>query len=183
MSSTSALEERMNKALEALQKEFSGLRTSRATPSLLDNLRLEVYGQTMPLSGVATVTVQDVRTLLVTVWDAGNTKAVDAAIRTSELSLNPRVDGNKLFVALPELTSERRADLVKIIKKKSEDMKVSMRNFRKEANDAVKLREKNKEISEDELKQQMDAIQKITDAFIEKVDSIATNKQKEITSI
>ncbi len=183
MSSSVAIEERMTKALEALLKEYSGLRTSRATPTLLENIRVESYGQMMALSAVASVTVQDVRTLLVTVWDAGNAKAVDAAIRMSELSLNPRVDGNKLFVSLPELTAERRAEIVKLIKKKSEDMKVSMRNFRREANEAVKAREKNKEISEDELKLEMDAIQKITDAYIEKVDSAATNKQKEITSI
>lgn len=179
----SAHEDKMKKALETLAKEFQALRTGRASPAILEHVRVEIYGQVMPLSGAASISVQDARTLLVTIWDAANVKAVDAAIRTSDLNLNPRIEGNKLFVMLPELTSERRNELVKVVKKKTEDIKVVLRNIRRDANEGVKESEKKKEISQDDLKRFMDQIQKMCDQYCDKAEQAAAAKTKEITAI
>lgn len=177
------VEEKMKKALESLQRDFAQVRTNRATVNMLDNVRVEAYGQATPLSGVATVNVQDVRTLMVTVWDAGNIKKIDAAIREFDPHMNPRIDGVKLFISLPELTTERRNELVKTVKKKSEDSKVIIRNIRRDANEELKEKEKKKEISQDELKTILDQVQKLTDATIEKVDQATNNKTKELTTL
>lgn len=179
----SSHEDKMKKSLENLARDYSGLRTGRATTAILDNVRVEVYGQTMPLSGCASVTVQDARTLLVTVWDQANVKGVDASIRTSDLNLNPRLEGNKLFVVLPELTADRRNDLVKVVKKKCEDIKVVLRNIRRDANEAVKELEKKKLISQDDQKRLMEQIQKLCDGYCDKADTSAAGKTKDIMAI
>lgn len=177
------VEDKMKKALESLQRDFAQVRTNRATVNMLDNVRVEAYGQLTPLSGVATVNVQDVRTLMVTAWDAGNIKKIDAAIREFDNHMNPRIDGVKLFISLPELTTERRNELVKTVKKKSEDSKVIIRNIRRDANEELKEKEKKKEISQDELKTILEQVQKLTDATIEKVDQATNNKTKELTTL
>lgn len=175
--------ERMEKSLESLQRELSSIRTGRAHPSLLEHIKIDLYGQRLPISGAATVSINDVRTLLVTVWDENNTKAIDSAIRTSSLGLNPRVDGNKLFISLPELTAQRRIEMIKMAKKKTEDIKIGIRNIRRDSNDDLKKLEKNKEISEDELKNYLEKTQKITDAFIAQAETSLLAKQSDLEKI
>ncbi len=183
VAAVAAIEDKMKKALESLQRDFAQVRTNRATTNMLVGVKVEAYGQMTPLSGVGTVNVQDVRTIFVTVWDAGNIKKVDAAIREFDPNMNPRIDGMKLYISLPELTTERRNELVKTVKKKAEDSKVAIRNLRRDANEAMKEKEKNKEISQDELKTALDLVQKLTDQTIEKVDQATNNKTKELTTI
>lgn len=176
-------ETKMQKIHEHFALDLASIRSGRANPSLLDSIMVEVYGSYMPLPNVASVSVQDARTLLVSVWDASNIKKVDNAIRTSELSLNPRIDGNNLFLSLPELTEERRQEYVKIVKKKAEDAKVFIRNQRRDVNDTFKAKEKSKEISQDELNKFLDRTQKATDKFIALIDKTSETKQKELLSV
>lgn len=176
-------QEKMQKAVEAFQRDLTGIRTGRANASLLDSIKVDVYGQSMPINNVASVTVSDARTIQVSVWDANNIKLVDSAILNSDLSLNPRVDGNNLFITLPELTSDRRQELVKTLKKKAEDSKVAIRNIRRDGNDDIKALEKDKSISEDDSKAYQEDIQKATDGFVNKIDTITQNKSKEIETI
>ena len=170
----------MQKALENLHREMASIRTGRATPTLLDRVRVNVYGQSMPLNAVSTISVAQAKTLVVTVWDANNVKAVDAAIRQSDLNFNPRIDGNKLFVILPDLSAERRQELIKIGARKAEETKVSIRNIRRQANEELKSLEQEKKIPEDELKENLNDIQKLTDQFVAEVETSFLKKKQEL---
>jgi len=172
-------ERRMQGAFDALSKEFQGLRTGRASTSLLDNIHVDVYGASMPISQVATVSAPEARLLTVQVWDANNTKAVEKAISSSGLGLNPQPAGTLIRVPLPGLTEERRVELTKVAAKYSEQAKVAIRNVRREGMETAK---KNK-LPEDELKKTEEKIQKMTDNFIKKIDDALAHKEQEIKQV
>ncbi len=172
-------ERRMQGAFDVLSKEFQGLRTGRASTNLLDNISVEVYGSKMPISQVATVSAPESRMLTVQVWDAGNTKAVEKAISSSGLGLNPQPAGTLIRIPLPGLTEERRIELAKVASKYSEQAKISIRNVRREGMETAK---KGK-LPEDELKKAEDKIQKMTDGWIKKVDDALAHKEHEIKQV
>lgn len=171
--------QRMEGSLEALRKEFSGLRTGRASVNLLDSVHVEAYGAVSPLNQVGTVSAPEPRLLTVQVWDAGLVKSVEKAISNAGLGLNPQPDGNLIRVPLPELSQERRLELVKIAGKYTEQARVAVRNVRRDAIDAVK-KEKS---SEDQTKSMNDKIQKLTDEYIKKIDEFFAAKEKEIIHV
>ncbi len=175
--------QRMDGALDALRKEFGGLRTGRASTSLLDNISVEAYGNMMPLNQVGTVGVPEPRLLTVQVWDQGMVKAVEKAIRDAGLGLNPQPDGSLVRVPIPELRQERRQELAKIAGKYSEAARVAVRNVRRDALDALKKEQKDGKLSEDEHKTQSDKVQKLTDEAIKKIDEALANKEKEISHV
>lgn len=177
------LERRMDATIENLKKEFSGLRTGRASASLLDPVMVDAYGSLMPLTGVATVNVPEPRMISVQVWDKGMAKAVEKAIRDSGLGLNPQSDGTLIRVPLPDLTSERRAELAKVAGKYAEAARVAIRNVRRDGMDALKKQEKDKQISEDEHKGLAERVQKLTDDHVKKVDDTFAHKEKEILAV
>ncbi len=172
-------ERRMQGAVDALHKEFQGLRTGRASTNLLDNIVVEVYGSKMPINQVATVSAPEPRLLTVQVWDASNTKAVEKAISSSGLGLNPQPAGTLIRVPLPGLTEERRLELAKVASKYAEQAKIAVRNIRREGMDTAK---KNK-LPEDELKKAEDRIQKMTDGWIKKVEEALAHKEHEIKQV
>ncbi|MDR3423826.1 MAG: ribosome recycling factor [Alphaproteobacteria bacterium] len=171
--------QRMEGSLEALRKEFSGLRTGRASVNLLDNVHVDAYGSLMPMNQVGTVNVPEPRLITVQVWDKALVKCVEKAIRDSGLGLNPQPDGQMIRVPLPELSQERRQELVKIAGKYTEQARVAVRNVRRDAMDAVKK----EKLSEDETKDMNDKVQKLTDEYIKKVDELFAGKEKEITRV
>lgn len=175
--------QRMEGAVEALRKEFSGLRTGRASVNLLDNVQVEAYGSLMPLNQVGTVSVPEPRLITVQVWDKGMVKSVEKAVRDSGLGLNPQPDGQLIRVPLPELSQERRLELVKIAGKYAETARVAVRNVRRDILDALKKEQKDGKLSEDEHKTQSEKVQKLTDDAIKKVDETLNNKEKEITTV
>jgi ribosome recycling factor len=175
--------QRMEGAVDALRKEFGGLRTGRASTSLLDNIHVDAYGSSMPLNQVGTVGVPEPRLLTVQVWDGGLVKSVEKAIRDAGLGLNPQPDGQLVRVPVPELSSERRQELVKIASKYAETARVAVRNVRRDAMDALKKEQKDGKLSEDEHKSQSDKVQKLTDESIKKIDDNLASKEKEITQI
>ena len=175
--------ERMQKALDALENDYRRLRTGRASVSLLDGIKVEYYGTTTPLNQLATLTVPEPRSILIQPWDNSIIGEVEKAILKSELGLTPMNDGKLIRINIPPLTEERRRDLVKVIKKKSEDAKVAVRNIRRDANEMIKDLKKEKEISEDEQFRGQEEMQKITDDFIKKVDVIYSAKEKEVMEI
>jgi ribosome recycling factor len=177
------LERRMNGAFDMLGKEFSGLRTGRASVNLLDNVVVEVYGAKMPINQVASVSVAEPRLLTVQVWDANNTKAVEKAISNASLGLNPQPAGTMIRVPLPGLTEERRVELVKVAAKYAETARIAVRNIRREGMDTVKKLQKDGKMSEDDQKKQEDKIQKMTDAWIKKVDDALAHKEQEIKHV
>jgi ribosome recycling factor len=174
---------RMDGAVKALSQEFSGLRTGRASTGLLTNIQVEAYGSTMPLNQLANVNVPEPRLLTVQVWDKSMVKPIEKAIMNSGLGLNPSPDGQVIRVPLPELTEERRKELSKIAAKYAEQARISVRNVRRDGMDQLKRMEKDSEISEDEQHNQADEIQKITDAFIEKIDALLAQKEEDIMSV
>ncbi|WP_380878770.1 ribosome-recycling factor [Sphingomonas sp. DBB INV C78] len=174
------LERRMHGAVESLKGDLGGLRTGRASTSLLDPVTVEVYGSHMPLNQVATVTVPEPRLLSVQVWDKSNVTPVDKAIRSAGLGLNPIVDGQTLRLPIPDLTEERRKELAKLAGQYAEKAKIAVRNVRRDGNDALKTDENKKEISEDERKRAEAEVQKLTDATIAEIDAAAAAKEKEI---
>ena len=174
---------RMNGALDALAKDFSGLRTGRASASLLDPVQVEAYGSSMPLAQVGTVGVPEPRLLTVTVWDKGMVKAVEKAIRDAGLGLNPQTDGTTVRVPIPELNQERRIELTKVASKYAEQARVAVRNVRRDGMDVLKKSEKDHEISEDRAKVLSDEVQKMTDGSIKKIDDSLAAKEKEIKQI
>ena len=171
---------RMEKSLEALKSHISKIRTGRAQPSLLDGLQVEYYGSPTPLRQVANVVAEDARTLAVNVFDKSLISAVEKAILTSDLGLNPSSAGTTIRVPLPPLTEERRRDLIKIVKSEGEQGKVAIRNVRRDANDKIKALLKDKEISENDQHKAEEIIQKVTDSYIKKVDEILADKEKEL---
>ena len=175
--------DKMTKTLELFTKELSSLRTGRANASMLDLIKVDVYGQKMPINQLATISVPEPRTINVQVWDLNNVQLIDSAIKKSELGLNPQIDGQLMRLPIPDLNEERRNELKKIIKSTGEKCKVSIRNIRREANDELKKLLKSKDISEDEEKKAEKNIQTLTDNNIKTVDEKVISKEKEIMTI
>lgn len=174
------LERRMNGAIDALKHDLAGLRTGRASTTLLDPVTVEVYGSQMPLNQVATVSAPEPRMLSVQVWDKSNVGPVDKAIRSAGLGLNPIVDGQNLRLPIPDLTEERRKELAKLASKYAEAARIAVRNVRRDGMDSLKADEKKGEISEDERKRLETEVQKLTDSTIADIDAAASAKEKEI---
>jgi ribosome recycling factor len=176
------VERRMKGGVESFRGDLSGLRTGRANTTLLDPVVVEVYGSNMPLNQVATVSAPEPRMLTVQVWDRSNVTPVEKAIRSAGLGLNPITDGQMLRLPIPDLTEERRKELAKLAGQYAEKAKIAIRNVRRDANDALKIDEHKKEISEDERKRLETEVQKMTDEMIKAVDDAAAHKEKEILS-
>ena len=174
---------KMDKAIEVFSKELSSLRTGRANASMLDLVKVDVYGQQMPINQVGSITTPEPRMINIQVWDSNNVPLVDAAIKKSDLGLNPQIDGQLIRLPVPELNEERRTELKKLIKSIGEKCKVSIRNIRREANDELKKLLKDKEIGEDDEKSSEKSVQVITDNHIESVDEKVSLKEKEIMTI
>ena len=177
------IEERMNLSLGSYSKELSTIRTGRANPKMLDSVRVEVYGQKMPISQLATVSVPESQMINVQVWDKANVGAVDQAIRTSDLNLNPLVDGQLLRIAIPKLTEERRKELIKVLKTIAEKAKVAIRNIRRDSLEELKKEQKDNNLSEDDLKKNSNEVQKITDLKIAEIDKKLSEKEVEILKV
>ena len=175
--------DKMVKTIDLFSKELSSLRTGRANASLLDLIKIDVYGQKMPINQLATITVPEPRTINVQVWDINNVPLIDSSIKKSELGLNPQIDGQLIRLPIPDLNEERRSELKKIIKSTGEKCKVSIRNIRREANDELKKLLKSKEISEDDEKKFEKVIQDMTDNNIKLIDEKIASKEKEIMTI
>ena len=175
--------QKMDKAIEVFSKELSSLRTGRANASMLDLIKVDVYGQQMPINQIGTITTPEPRTINIQVWDQNNVALVDAAIKKSELGLNPQIDGQLLRLPVPELNEERRTELKKLIKSMGEKCKISIRNIRRDANEELKRLLKSKEIGEDDEKSKEKIIQTITDDHIKSVDEKVSLKEKEIMTI
>jgi len=174
---------KMDKAIEVFSKELSSLRTGRANASMLDLVKVDVYGQQMPINQVGSITTPEPRMINIQVWDANNVALVDAAIKKSDLGLNPQIDGQLIRLPVPELNEERRTEIKKLIKSIGEKCKVSIRNIRREANEELKKLLKEKEIGEDEEKSSEKNVQTITDDHIKVVDEKVSLKEKEIMTI
>ena len=174
---------KMDKAIEVFSKELTSLRTGRANASMLDLVKVDVYGQQMPINQVGSITTPEPRMINIQIWDASNVALVDAAIKKSDLGLNPQIDGQLIRLPVPELNEERRTELKKIIKSVGEKCKVSIRNIRREANEDLKKLLKSKDIGEDEEKTQEKKVQTITDNHIKSVDEKVSLKEKEIMTI
>ena len=174
---------KMSKTYEIFQNELSSLRTGRASAGMLDIIKVEVYGQKMPINQLGSITAPEPRSLNIQVWDINNVGLIDSAIRKSELGLNPQIDGQLIRLPVPDLSEERRFEIKKIIKSMGEKCKVSIRNIRREANDELKKLLKNKEISEDEVKKNEKIIQDYTDNQIKIIDDRVLSKEKEIMTI
>lgn len=179
----SQYESKMEKTMESLAAEFSGIRAGRANPHILDKLRVDYYGVSSTIQQVANVTVPEARTLMITPWENSLIKEIEKAIMISDLGVTPNNDGKNIIINFPELTEERRKDLSKDIKKRGEAAKVAIRNIRRDANDALKKMNKANEISEDELKANEDKVQKLTDKYIADVDKAIDVKTKEIMTV
>ena len=177
------LERRMNGAVESLRGDLGGLRTGRASVSLLDPVQVEVYGSNMPLNQVATVNAPEPRMLTVQVWDGSNVQPVEKAIRTAGLGLNPQLDGQMIRLPIPDLTEERRKELAKLAGQYAEKAKVAVRNVRRDGMDALKADENKKEIGEDDKKRSEAEVQKLTDDKIAEIDKIASEKESEILEL
>ncbi|MGB0572027.1 MAG: ribosome recycling factor [Alphaproteobacteria bacterium] len=173
----------MDGALDALKREFSGLRTGRASTSLLENVQVDAYGAAMPMNQVASVSVPEPRMLSVQVWDDGNVKAVEKAIIDSELGLNPQTEGNLIRVPIPELSEERREEMTKVAAKYAEQARIAVRNVRRDGMDSLKKLEKDGEISQDEHRARGDDIQQLTDGHISNIDSLLESKEQEIMQV
>ena len=175
--------QKMDKTIEVFQKELTSLRTGRANASMLDLVKVDVYGQAMPLNQVSSITTPDARTINIQVWDLNNVPLVDTAIKKSELGLNPQIDGQLIRLPVPDLNEERRIEIKKLIKSMGEKCKISIRNIRREANDDLKKLVKDKEISEDEEKINEKTVQTFTDEHIKTIDTKVGAKEKEIMTI
>ena len=174
---------RMEKTISSFKKDISTLRTGRANANMLDNIRPEVYGQQMPINQLATVSVPEARLISIQVWDKANVNVIDSAIKKSDLGVNPQIDGQIVRIRIPDLTEERRKELIKVLKGMGEKSKISIRNIRRDANEDVKKLLKDKKIGEDENKSLEKNIQKIPDNNIENIDKILQEKEKEIIQI
>ncbi len=173
----------MDKTIEIFSKELTSLRTGRANAAMLDLVKVDVYGQSMPLNQTSSITTPDARTINIQVWDLNNVPLVDAAIKKSELGLNPQIDGQLIRLPVPDLNEERRMEIKKLIKSMGEKCKISIRNIRREANDDLKNLIKDKEISEDEEKKNEKIVQVFTDEHIKTIDQKVEAKEKEIMTI
>ncbi len=175
--------EKMGKSIDTFAMEIAKIRTGKATTALLDGIKVDYYGTPTHLSKVANVSVLDIHTLAITPWDKGVVHAIEKAIMSSDLGLNPRSDGTNIKVPIPPLTEERRKDMCKLVRKFGEDSKVAMRNIRRDANEHLKKSEKDKKITEDDRKRFEDEVQKLTNDFIKKIDDLIAHKEKEIMAV
>ena len=174
---------KMSKTIDVFSKELNSLRTGRANASMLDLIKVDVYGQKMPINQLGTITTPEPRTINIQVWDLNNVHLIDSAIKKSELGLNPQIDGQLIRLPIPDLSEERRIEMKKIVKSMGEKCKVSIRNIRREANDELKKFLKSKEISEDDEKKFEKIIQEYTDKNIKLIDEKVSSKEKEIMTI
>ena len=175
-------EDKMKKAIEFLEGDYNGIRAGRANPHILDKLRVDYYGTPTPIQQVGNVTVPEARIIQIAPWEKSLIKPIEKAIQTSDIGINPSNDGSVIRLVFPELTEERRKDLVKDVKKKAEDGKVAIRNIRRDGNDSLKKLGKG-DVSEDEIKQLEDQLQKTTDKYIKEVDAMMEKKSKEIMTV
>lgn len=178
-----ATTEKMGKSLEAFKQELTKIRTGRASLSLLDGIKVEAYGSPMPLNQVGTLTIPESRQIVIQPWDPQLMSGIEKAILKSELGLTPVNDGKVIRINIPQLTEERRKELVKVVKKIAEEYRVAVRNHRRDAIDILKKQKKNKEVSEDEQFRLQDEAQKETDSFIKKIDEVAAEKEKEVMEV
>ncbi|MEN6389720.1 MAG: ribosome recycling factor [Syntrophomonas sp.] len=174
---------RMKKTIEHLTQDLATLRAGRANPAMVDRLMVSYYGQATPLNQLANITVPEPRLLVIQPWDKSSIPDIEKAVMKSDLGINPSNDGNVIRLAVPQLTEERRKDIVKVVKKRGEEAKVAVRNIRREQNDFMKAAEKDKMVSEDESKKGMEEVQKITDKYIKDIDSIMAAKEKDIMEV
>ncbi len=177
------VEERMLKSVKNLEKEFASIRTGRANPALFSGIKAHVYGSEMPLNQLATISCPEPRLVVIQPWDRSTLGDIEKAILKSDLSVNPSNDGNLIRIQIPELTEERRKEYVKLARQKAEECRVAIRNVRRDGNDMIKEMEKDKEISEDESKNAAGRIQKLTDKYIDEVQTLTNNKEKEILNV
>lgn len=178
-----AYDEKMEKAVDFLVSDYAGIRAGRANPHVLDKIRVDYYGTPTPLQSVGNITVPEPRMIQIAPWEKSMIKEIEKAIMTSDLGINPNNDGSVIRLIFPELTEERRKELVKDIKKKGEDAKVAIRNIRRDGNDALKKLGKSSEVSEDEIKDLEDKLQKVTGKYIKDVDKLIEDKSKEIMTV
>jgi len=176
-------EDRMKKTIEHFTRDLAGLRAGRANPAMVEKIMVDYYGEPTPLNQLANINVPEARLLVIQPWDKGSISSIEKAILKSDLGVNPNNDGNVVRIAIPQLTEERRKDLVKVVKKRSEEARVAIRNIRREGNDMIKSSEKEKLVSEDESKKGMDEIQKLTDKYIKDIDAIMQTKEKDIMEV
>ena len=176
-------EERLEKSIAALKREFGSLRAGRATPSLLDKVMVDYYGTPTPVNQVAKVSVPEPRMVMITPWEKSLMHDIEKAIMKSDLGLSPNSDGTAIRLSIPQLTQERRQELVKTVGKKAEEAKVAIRNIRRDGNDAIKKLEKAKEITEDDSKKGQESVQKLVDKYIKTVDTLREAKEKEIMEV
>lgn len=176
-------EERMRKSIENFRHELASMKAGRATPAMLDKLRVDYYGTPTPVNQVANIDIPDSRTLVIKPWDRSMIKAVEKAILTSDLGLNPNNDGIVIRLSIPPMTQDRRKEMVKVVHKRAEEERVVIRNIRRDANEQIKKSEKEKAISEDESKRAQDEVQKLTDKMVKEVDGIMDHKEKEIMEV
>ena len=176
-------EEKMNKTISVLKSDLSTMRAGRANPTMLDRIQVDYYGSPCPLNQVANISAPEPRVLVISPWEKSLMKEIEKAILTSDLGINPSNDGSVIRLVVPELTEETRRNLVKNVKKTGEEAKVALRSIRREANDKIKALKKDGEITEDELKNSEEKVQKIIDSFVKEVDTIIVAKEKEIMSI
>ena len=176
-------EEKMEKSINAMMDEFASIRAGRANPHVLDKIKVDYYGTPTPIQQVGNISVPEARMIVIQPWEKSLIKAIEKAIQASDLGINPSNDGSVIRLVFPELTEDRRKELAKDVKKKGEAAKVAVRNIRRDANEAFKKQEKNNEITEDDLKDATEQIQKITDKAIEKIDKAVENKTKEILTV
>ena len=176
-------EEKMEKSINAMMDELASIRAGRANPHVLDKIKVDYYGTPTPIQQVGNISVPEARMIVIQPWEKSLIKAIEKAIQASDLGINPSNDGSVIRLVFPELTEDRRKELAKDVKKKGEAAKVAVRNIRRDANEAFKKQEKNNEISEDDLKDATEQIQKITDKAIEKIDKAVENKTKEILTV
>jgi ribosome recycling factor len=183
MSSLTTAKQRMESALDAMRREFASVRTGKASPALLDSIRVEAYGSRVPLNQVGTVSAPEPRMLTITPWDRSVIKDVEKAIRESDLGLNPSNDGTIVRVPIPALTEERRKEYVKMLHKLAEEGRVAVRHVRKEANDEVKGRQKSDGLSEDDVRREQGEVQKLTDQYIARIEELLKHKEAEVLEV
>ncbi len=176
-------EERMKKGVEALRKEFGSLRAGRANPAILEKVNVNYYGVPTPVNQVANISAPEARLLVIQPWDRSSLPEIEKAILKSDLGLTPTSDGTVIRIAIPQLTQERRTELVKVIRKKAEEARVAVRNVRRDLMDEAKKLEKSGDISEDSLRKAQDQIQKLTDKYIEQVDKVLATKESEVMEV
>ncbi|HVH13765.1 MAG TPA: ribosome recycling factor [Longimicrobium sp.] len=183
MPSLQKARQRMEGAIEALRREFAGVRTGKASPGLLDTVKVDAYGSLLPLNQVGTVAAPEARMLTVQPWDKSLLKAIEKALRESDLGLNPSNDGSIIRIPIPPLTEERRREFVKMLHKLTEEARVAVRNVRRDTNDEIKHRQKDEGLSEDDIRREQGEVQKLTDQYIARIDELMKHKEAEIMEV